>query len=138
MFESCILKTCFLPRGLLLQPTGAVWTILVEDHPGIIPMKFGQNPMLGRYLHNVIGHKSCNMLSILSKQCQRNCKILWQCVFGQRSKIQQQNKKSNLKTLAGAWNWTWELSHSKRMRYICITESTESNDWSRAITVSTQ
>jgi len=24
-----------------------VWTILVEDHPVIIPVKFGQNPMSG-------------------------------------------------------------------------------------------
>jgi len=30
-----------------MQPTGTVKTILVEDHPGIIPVKFGQNPMSG-------------------------------------------------------------------------------------------
>jgi len=30
-----------------MQPTGTVWTTLVEDHPGIIPVKFGQNPMSG-------------------------------------------------------------------------------------------
>jgi len=30
-----------------MQPTGTVWTTLAEDHPGIIPVKFGQNPMSG-------------------------------------------------------------------------------------------
>jgi len=28
-----------------MQPTETVWTTLVEDHLGIIPVKFGQNPM---------------------------------------------------------------------------------------------
>ena len=37
----------FLLRDLLMKLTGTVWTILVEDHPGIIPLKFGQNPMSG-------------------------------------------------------------------------------------------
>ena len=30
-----------------MQPTGAVWTTLVEEHLRIIPVKFGQNPMSG-------------------------------------------------------------------------------------------
>jgi len=30
-----------------MQPTGMVWTTLVELHLGIIPVKFGQNPMGG-------------------------------------------------------------------------------------------
>ena len=30
-----------------MQPTGTVWTNLIEEHLGIIPMKFGQNPMSG-------------------------------------------------------------------------------------------
>jgi len=30
-----------------MQPTGKNWTTLVGDHPGIIPVKFGQNPMSG-------------------------------------------------------------------------------------------
>ena len=31
-----------------MQPTGTVWTTLVEDHSmRIIPVKFGQNPMSG-------------------------------------------------------------------------------------------
>ena len=30
-----------------MQPTGTVWTTLVEDHPGIISVKFGKNPMSG-------------------------------------------------------------------------------------------
>ena len=40
-FENLI----FLPCNIIIQPTGKVWTILVGDHPGIIPVKFGQNPM---------------------------------------------------------------------------------------------
>ena len=27
-----------------MQPTGTVWTTLIGDHPGIIPVKFSQNP----------------------------------------------------------------------------------------------
>ena len=45
---------------------------------------------------------------------------------------QQQNKKSNMKTLAGAGDWTRVLLHPKRMRYHCTTESTESIDCSQA------
>ena len=30
-----------------MQPTGTVWTTLIGDHPGIIPVKFGQNPISG-------------------------------------------------------------------------------------------
>jgi len=30
-----------------MQPTGTVWTTLIGDHPGIIPMKFGQIPISG-------------------------------------------------------------------------------------------
>jgi len=30
-----------------MQPTGAVGTTLIGDHPGIIPVKFGQNPIGG-------------------------------------------------------------------------------------------
>ena len=52
IFESFILKTYFLN----LWPTyairtiwtpGTVWTTLVEEHLGIIPVKFGQNSMSG-------------------------------------------------------------------------------------------
>jgi len=32
-------------HDLLTQPIGTVWTILVEDHPGIIPVEFGQIPI---------------------------------------------------------------------------------------------
>ena len=28
-----------------MQPTGTVWTTLIGDHPGIIPVKFGQIPI---------------------------------------------------------------------------------------------
>jgi len=30
-----------------MQPIKTIWTTLVEDHPGIIPVKFSQNPMSG-------------------------------------------------------------------------------------------
>jgi len=30
-----------------MQPTGTLGTNLVGDHTGIIPVKFGQNPMSG-------------------------------------------------------------------------------------------
>jgi len=30
-----------------MQPPGTVLTILTGDHPGIIPVKFGQNPISG-------------------------------------------------------------------------------------------
>jgi len=30
-----------------MQPIGTIGTILIEDYPGIIPVKFGQNPMSG-------------------------------------------------------------------------------------------
>ena len=37
----------FWPRDLPMQPTEMVWTTLIGDHPGIIPVKFGQNPISG-------------------------------------------------------------------------------------------
>ena len=46
---------------------------------------------------------------------------------------QQQIKKSNIKTVAGARDWTQDLLHTKWMRYHCTTESTESIDCSQAI-----
>jgi len=30
-----------------MQPTRTIWKTVVGDHPGIIPVKFGQNPMSG-------------------------------------------------------------------------------------------
>ena len=38
-------KPFFWPRDLLMQLIGTVLTTLVEDHLGIIPVKFGQNPI---------------------------------------------------------------------------------------------
>jgi len=39
---------CFTwPRDLLMQPTRTVWTTFIGDHPGIIPVKFGQIPISG-------------------------------------------------------------------------------------------
>jgi len=46
---------------------------------------------------------------------------------------QQQYKKSNIKNIAGAGDWTRELLHPKRMRYHCTAESTENTDCSQAI-----
>jgi len=46
-FESFILKTYLLPRDLLMQPTETVWTTLIGDYSGIIPVKFGQIPISG-------------------------------------------------------------------------------------------
>jgi len=53
--------------------------------------------------------------------------------FDKKIKTQQQNKKSNIKTLAGAGYRTWDLLHPKRMRYHCTTESTKSIDCRQAI-----
>jgi len=47
IFESFILKPIYWPRDLLMQPSGTVWTTLIGDHPGIIPVKFGQIPISG-------------------------------------------------------------------------------------------
>jgi len=45
--EDCILKTYFWPCDLLMQPIRTIWTILVEGHPGTIPVEFGQIPISG-------------------------------------------------------------------------------------------
>jgi len=47
IFESFVLKPIYWPDDLLMQPTGTVWTTLIEDHQGIIPVKFGQIPNSG-------------------------------------------------------------------------------------------
>jgi len=46
-FKIAFLKPNFWPRDLLMQPPGTVWTTLIGDHPGIIPVKFGQIPIRG-------------------------------------------------------------------------------------------
>jgi len=41
IFENCILKTfCVTP-----WPTKTIWTITVGNHPGTIPVEFGQIPI---------------------------------------------------------------------------------------------
>jgi len=45
--ENYILKTFVLPRDLLMQPIRTIWTILVWDHTGTIPVDFGQIPISG-------------------------------------------------------------------------------------------
>jgi len=47
VFENFHFKTYLLIRDLLMQPTGTVWTTLIGDHPGIIPVKFGKIPISG-------------------------------------------------------------------------------------------
>ena len=39
--------TIFWPRDLLMQPIKTIWTILVGDHPGTIPVEFGQITISG-------------------------------------------------------------------------------------------
>jgi len=55
--------------------------------------------------------------------------------FDKKVKTQQQQNKKKIKhkTFAGAGDWTRDLLHPKRVRYHCITESTESIDCSQAI-----
>ena len=90
--------------------------------------------MLGLYL--IIGHKSCNMLSILNKLTlqKKSQNVKTNYVFlNKKVKAQQQNKKSNVKILAEAGNWTQNLSHPKQMCYGCTTKSTGINNCSPAI-----
>jgi len=47
IFENCILKTYFLTPWPTYQPIRTIWTILVEDYPGTIPVEFGQIPISG-------------------------------------------------------------------------------------------
>jgi len=63
--------------------------------------------MLGQYLYTlIIGHKSCYMLSILNKltlQKELQTFVTNNVFLDKQVKTkQQQNKKSNIKTLAGA------------------------------------
>jgi len=64
--------------------------------------------MLGLYLYTlIIGHKSCNLLSIVNKLTLQKevLNIVTNNVFLDKNvKTQQQNKKSNTKILAGAGN----------------------------------
>jgi len=80
--------------------------------------------MLGLNLYTlIIGHKSCNMLRILNKLTSPKdiAKFCDQNTTTTKQRI-------NIKTLAGAGNYTRVLSHPKRMRYLCTIESTESID----------
>ena len=47
IFENCILKTYFLTPNLHMQPIRIIWTILVGDHRGTIPIEFGQITISG-------------------------------------------------------------------------------------------
>ena len=61
--------------------------------------------MLGLYLYTlIIGHKSCNMFSILNKftlQKELQTFVINIVFLDKKVKTQQQKKKSNIKTLAG-------------------------------------
>jgi len=46
-FVNFILKTYFWARDILMQPIRTIWTISVPDHPGSIPVEFGQIPISG-------------------------------------------------------------------------------------------
>jgi len=46
-FENCILKNFLWPRDLLIQPIRTIWTTLVGDHPGTLPVEFGQITISG-------------------------------------------------------------------------------------------
>jgi len=73
--------------------------------------------MLGLYLYTlIIGHKLCNMLNIQNKlTLQKKLKhVVTNTVFWEKTQ-QQQNKNSNIITLAGAGNWTRDLSHLTRV-----------------------
>jgi len=45
IFEKLFLNIFFWRCDQLMHPTGAAWTTLVGDHPGIIAVKYGQNPV---------------------------------------------------------------------------------------------
>ena len=67
--------------------------------------------LLGLYLYSyIISHKTCKMLSIVNKlTLQKDLQniVTNKVFFGQKLKTQQQqNKKSNLKTLGRGGNWT--------------------------------
>jgi len=40
-------KPIFLPRDLHMQPIRTIWTIVVGDHPGTIPVEFSQITISG-------------------------------------------------------------------------------------------
>jgi len=46
-FEVAYCKIIFWPHDLHMQPIKTVWTILVWNHSGIIPVKFGKKPKSG-------------------------------------------------------------------------------------------
>jgi len=95
--------------------------------------------MLGLYLYTlIIGHKSCNMLSILNKltlQKKLQKKLTNNVVLDKKSKntTTTKQKYQTLKPLPEQGIEPRDLSRPKRMRYFCTTESTESNDCSQAI-----
>ena len=52
------------PSDLFMQLIGCVWTTLLGDHPGIIPVDFGQNPMIGfNYINAIIEFFSWSLFS---------------------------------------------------------------------------
>ena len=80
-------------------------------------------------------------MAMTSFCCKRKVQTLWKImsVFLQNCKNTTTvpppppKKKKQPKTLAGTGNWTRNISHPRRMHYLCTTESTERNDCSQAI-----
>ena len=94
--------------------------------------------MLGLYFYTlIIGHKSCNMLSILNKlKLRKELQIfVTKNVFLDKKRKINNNKtkKSNIKTHAGNGNRTRDLLLPERMRYHYTAESTESTDCRQVI-----
>jgi len=60
-----------------MQPTKTVWTILVGDYPGILPVTFGKNPMSGFREENVWLKEliHCRMEARRTKDCRKSS--LW-------------------------------------------------------------
>jgi len=53
IFENCILKTYFFTPWPTYATNQNHLNIFLGDHPGIIPVNFGQNPMSGFREENV-------------------------------------------------------------------------------------
>ena len=104
----------------------------------ITPMVPMMLKMLGLYLHiPKIGHKRCNMLSILNGitlQKELHNFVTIYCVLHKKvNPPQQQNTKECIKILARARNRNRVILHPRRMRYLWTTESTESFDCCQSI-----
>jgi len=87
--------------------------------------------MLGLYLYTlIIGHKSCNMLSILNKlTLQKKLQSFVTNEVFLDKKVKTQTTKQKIKQKIPCWSRALNPGPlaPKRMLYLCTTESTESN-----------